>query len=192
VKPFIYTHLGAIAVVAAAVCVPATAQAASESQAAAKTLTDELGRRGITVVAAKDPNAEAVFVAATYIPGVELLVVSARSTAPAYLDQLLAWKQFDQVYASLNGASLPDGKLFIQDMRADGLTPSREDGGTFDIVYQDVTKTTMFDGNWKKQNLSEAEYRSRFAQVDGRYAKVLSLLLAQLRSEGHPLTPAIR
>jgi len=159
---------------------PLAAQAPTSVQAASD-LVRELTARNLTVVAAKDPDHPDFYLAASYLPGPQLLAVRARSTAPAYVDQLLAEKKYADVYATLNGASVAEGKLFVQDMRADGLKPAREDGA-FDIVYQNVVKTTMFNGDWKKQKMSESSYRETFRDLDAQYTRVLSVLLTRLRS----------
>jgi len=38
-----------------------------------------------------------------------------------------------------------------------------------------------FDGDWKKAKISEADYNKAFADADDRYAKLLSMLLAQAK-----------
>ena len=168
------------AVLLAASPVPAAGQTASSAVAAE--LVRELTSHGMTAVAAKDPEQADVYAAATYLPGVQLLAVSARSTAPGYMDHLIAAGRYNEAYSSMNGGSIPEGKLFIQDMKADGLRARREDGGAFDIVYRDVTKSLLFNGDWKKQGLSEAAYREVFQDIDARYARMLSVLLAQART----------
>jgi len=45
-----------------------------------------------------------------------------------------------------------------------------------DVVYERDATQTIFDGNWKKHNLSESAYREKFAAADGRYARLLSEL----------------
>lgn len=159
----------------------------STSSSMAKELVQELAKRQLTTVAAKDPEQADVYVAANYLPGIELIALSARSTSPPYLDSMLAAKRYDEVYGTLNQASVPDGKLFLQDMRADGLTPAPDKGASFDIAYQNVVKTILFNGDWKKQSMSEAEYRKTFEQVDARYTRILALLLQQLRADGQPV-----
>jgi hypothetical protein len=64
------------------------------------------------------------------------------------------------------------------DSGADGLRPSRERDQSFDIVYQDGTRQTSFNGDWEGQKLTEAEYRQRFASVEREYTHMLSTLVA--------------
>ena len=42
-------------------------------------------------------------------------------------------------------------------------------------------KRTMFDGDWKKQKLSEQDYLKAFSAADERYAEILAALLAQAK-----------
>lgn len=179
-------RLAVLAIVLTAVPRLAHSQA-STSSTMAKELVQELAKRQLTTVAVKDPERADVYAAANYLPGIELIAVSARSTSPAYLDSMIATKRYDEAYATLNQASVADGKLFLQDMRADGLTPAPVNGGSFDIAYENVVKTILFNGDWKKQGLSEVEYRKAFEQVNARYTRILALLLAQLRADGQPV-----
>jgi hypothetical protein len=172
----------ALAIAATGPSAVAAAPQPSKSTPAAKALAGEMARQHLSAVAAKDPDHPGFYIGASLVPGVQLLVVSARSQAPAYLDEVVAAKRYDEAYASINGASFPDGKLFVQDLHADGLLPNRDGGGSFDIVYKDVVKTFMFNGESKKQHMSDAQYRDAFNDLDVRYASLLSMLLAQLTS----------
>ena len=44
---------------------------------------------------------------------------------------------------------------------------------------------TVFDGNWKKQKLSESAYQQRAREADTRYARLLSALLGATRKSQH-------
>ena len=39
----------------------------------------------------------------------------------------------------------------------------------------------MFDGDWKKQKVSEQDYMKAFSTADERYAQILTALIAQLK-----------
>ena len=131
-------------------------------------------------IAAKDPSSPDVFVGALYFPGVQLLVVSAKYTAPALLNARLAKKEYRDIYLDLSSASVPATKVFIEDLGADGLKAKRNESQPFDS-YELAGKRTAFDGDWKKQNLSEDEYMKAFSTADERYAQLLTALLAQLK-----------
>jgi hypothetical protein len=154
----------------------------SKSGALAAELVSQMVKSGQLAVAAKDSERPGFFVAATHVPGVQLLVVSARSSAPDYIEYVLNAGKYDEVYASLNGASASEGKLFVQDMGADGVLLKPQNGGPIDVAYRDVNIMTIFNGNWKKQNLSEQQYGEAFQAVDSGYARALSLLLEKFKA----------
>jgi hypothetical protein len=132
--------------------------------------------RGLDAIAARDPEASDVFVAALVFPGSQLLVVSAPYPTPAALDTLLAQRQYRDVYSTLQQPSIKAGKIFVQDLGCDGL--HGEDGADVDVLYEQGTTQTMFDGNWKTKRLSEAAYRQEPDAADLRYAHMLTVLLA--------------
>src|SRR5262245_17933461 len=170
----------AVAAVAAAVlsAAPALAQD-SKSAPLAKQLTAALDAGKLDCIAAKDPGAPDIFVAALYFPG-SLLVVSGKYTVPQLLNDRLLKKEYRDVYMDLNGAATADSKIFIQDPGADGLHAKREENQAFDIV-EIAGKQTMFNSDWKSQKLSEQEYMKAFTDADERYARILEALLAQVK-----------
>ena len=70
--------------------------------------------------------------------------------------------------------------MFIEDPGADGLKAKREDNQPFDQCEM-AGKRTMFDGDWKKQKMSEQDYMKAFTAADERYAQILTALLAQAK-----------
>jgi len=48
-------------------------------------------------------------------------------------------------------------------------------------TYEAAGKTQAFDGDWKKQKISEQDYQRAFAAADERYSQILTALLAQLK-----------
>ena len=156
------------------------AQPAGSGGPAAK-LIHLLQSRGLDAIGAGDPAAPDRFIAALHIPGDQLLVVAGQHPTPALLAHRIQQKAFRELYLDLQATPTPKGKLFVMDSRGDGLQASRERGESFDIVYEDGTKTTAFDGDWNGQKLSESEYRKRFADLDRRYAHMLEALVAALQ-----------
>ena len=116
----------------------------SHSDRLARQLAGLMASQKLPAVAAKDPDSPDRFVAALIFPEVELLVVSARYAAPPALQELLAKKQYDEVYATLQQAGIPDSKVLFQDLKADGL--HAKPGADVDIMYQRVVDQTVFDG----------------------------------------------
>lgn len=173
----------ALAVAAAVIIVCASPLAAQPSKSAplGAELASVLQQRQLPNIAAKDPDRPGFFVAALHLPGSQLLVVSARSTGPEYVEQvLLAASRYEEVYSSLNLASSPDGRFFVQDMGCDGLGSEPGKEGALDS-YRDAKRSTIFNGDWKKQDLTEQEYKATFEAADAAYAKALSLLLQEAR-----------
>ena len=157
------------AVVALGVVLGSSSSSAQESQSAAQA----------DAVAAKDADEAGRFVAALFFPGSQLLVISARCASPSWLEGLLARHEFREVYLELGSASVVDSKLFFQDAMANGLRSAVADG--VDVVYERDATQTIFDGNWKKHNLSESAYKEKFAAADGRYARLLSELVQAVK-----------
>lgn len=157
----------------------ATAQE-GKSVALAKQLGAALDAAKLDSVAAKDPTSPDTFIAALYFPGAQLLVVSAKYAAPQLLDTRLDKKEYRDTYIDLSSASVPESKVFVQDAGADGIRAKSQDGQAFDIV-ESRGKPTNFDGDWKKQKLTEQEYMKAFSSADERYAEMLTVLLAQMK-----------
>ena len=151
-----------------------------KSAALAKQLAAALDSSKLDSIAAKDPSAPDIFIGALYFPGVQLLVVSAKYTVPALLNEKLGNKQYRDVYIDLNSASVPDSKVFIEDLGADGLHADRNENQPYD-TYEIGGKRTAFDGDYKKQKLSKEEYQKLYNSADDRYAEILQALLAQLK-----------
>ena len=165
----------------AALSLPCTASAQeSKSAPLAKQLAAALDAGKLDSIAAQDPSDGDRFIAALYFPGMQLLVISGKYSVPQLLAERLGRKEYRDVYMDLNGASVADSKIFIEDPGADGLKAKREDNQAFDQVDMGG-KRTMFDGDWKKQKLSEQDYLKAFAAADDRYTQLLTALLAQLK-----------
>jgi hypothetical protein len=156
---------------------PAAAPAApGTSGATVKELAALLSAKNQTAIAARDPDTGA-FVAALFYPGVQLLVVSSTPPAPDSVAAQLAAHNYQDVYASLQDGSAQHGRLFVQDLGADGLA----DGGeSVDIVY-DSGQQVVFDGNPKSHKMSEKAYRDAFSSADTRYARMLTVLVNEAR-----------
>ena len=84
------------------------------------------------------------------------------------------------MYADLNSASEQQSKVFVMDLGANGLRFKRENNEPFDTA--DVSgKSVVFDGDWGKAKISEAEYRKVFETTDAQYAQMLQALVAALK-----------
>jgi hypothetical protein len=161
-------------------CAAAAAAQEPKSAALAKQLAAALDAGHLDSIAAKDPSNAGTFIGALYFKGVQLLVVSAKYAAPSLLDEKIGKKDYRNVYIDLNSASVPDSKVFIEDLGADGLQAKHDDNTPYD-TYEAAGKRMAFDGEWKKQKLSENEYMNAYTTADERYSQILTALLAQMR-----------
>jgi hypothetical protein len=149
----------------------------SKSAPLAKQLAQLLDAAKIESIAAADPTTGA-FVAALYIPGTQLLVVSGSFDTPAIGTHRISRKEYKDLYMDLQGAAKAGTRVFAQDVSADGLSFKANDGAV--DAWEQSNKTISFDG-WKKAKMSEEEYTKVFAEADQHYARILSLLLAQAK-----------
>lgn len=173
----LFVSLG-VMLIASVIATPARAQE-SRSAALVNELSSILQQRKLDSVAARHPSAPDQFVAALYFPG-QLLVISARTTAPAIINEKLMRSEFRDVYIDLNSASIAESRVMISDGGADGLRPTRVANQTFD-TYDANGKAIRFDGNWREDKMSEQDYMKMFAQAEEAYLAALQALVAELK-----------
>jgi hypothetical protein len=151
----------------------------SRSASFAKELATLLQEKKLDSIAARSPSAADQFVAALFFPG-QLLVVSARYSAPPVLMERIARNEYRDVYIDLNSAAVPESRILITDLGADGLKSRREANQPFD--QQDMAgKGIQFDGNWREDRMSEEEYMKAFEQADQNYTAALQVLIGALK-----------
>lgn len=161
-----------------AVAVTAAEPQQPASEARVSELIAALDKQGLQSVAAQDPTRAGQLVAVLYVPGVQLLMITGRCDASEVLAARLAAAEYRDVYTDLHACAVDTTRLFIQDMSADGLWPEpRRSGAPFDIVYEQMTHRTRFDGDCRSQELTSAEYRQRFTTIDAEYARLASILV---------------
>jgi hypothetical protein len=159
-------------------CPAWTAAQDSKSAVLAKELAAALDAAKLDAIAAQDPADPETYSGALYFPGFELLVMSGKYASPPLIDGRLARKEYKDIYLELNGTVT--SKVFIEDMGLDGLHAKRVENHPFDSVELGDTRTA-FDGDWKKQKMSEDDYMKAFSVADARYAQILTALLAELK-----------
>lgn len=174
----IFVSLAGAALLAALAVAPLEAQD-SKSAALVRELTEILKQRKLDSIAARLPAAPDQFVAALFFPG-QLLLVSARTSAPAVLNEKLIRGEFRDVYIDLNSASIPESRVMISDGGADGLRPRREPNQPFD-THDAAGKSVRFDGNWREHRMSEKDYMTAFTQADELYVSALTALVNELK-----------
>ena len=146
------------------------------SRDAAGALISAMTARQLDAVATPDPSEPGRFIAALHIKGSQLLVISARYSAPALLDAAIAAGKFRDVYVDLNAGGERDARFFVIDLGADGLRDDSKPGQPFDMTWRDAVTQTTYNGEWNTQHLTQAEYRRRFTADETQYLRLLDLL----------------
>jgi hypothetical protein len=167
-----------IVICAAGAARSSAAQPASAALAAG--LGAAMAERQLEAIAVRDPAAPDRYIAAMHFPNVQLLVVGGQYPSPAYLDALIAERKYKDVYIALQHSVVPGTKVFFHDMGADGLPA--DDDGAVDVLYEQVTTQTTFNGDWKSQRLSEREYNIKLAKAEQIYRGLLQPLLAAAKA----------
>jgi hypothetical protein len=149
-----------------------------QSSAPARELAQLLADKKLDSVAARMPGTPDEFAAALVFPG-QMIVVWARFSAPAVLNEKIINGAYREAYIDLNSASSPDSRHFVTDMGADGV---RRGGKNQPADSHDVGARNMrFDGNWKEDKMSEQDYMKAYAAADEAYSKVLGILIEQMK-----------
>jgi hypothetical protein len=134
---------------------------AQQSAALAEELAQLLNGAQLDAIAAKDSEGTDRYVAALAFPG-QLIVVSARYEVPMYIEAKISNGEYREVYLDLNGASIPDTKVLITDVGADGLMSGDE---TADMV-DTGSGPALFDGD---------------ADAEVQYVRMLNALISEAR-----------
>ena len=162
----------------------AAAQPAANTATSVKELGSLLAAAGAPggarFIAAEDPTDPARFVAAMLLPDLQLIVVSAAYRAPVLLRERVLTRKYQDAYQDLHAASIPEGKVVIEDLLANGLTVKPLKGQGPDVATLDG-RTVTFDGLWRKARLSEADYTAAFTKAEQEYGRLLALLIAQAK-----------
>jgi hypothetical protein len=155
---------------------------AQEPQSAgpAKELAQLLASKKIDSIAARMPDSREEFVGALAFPG-QLMVIWAKTTAPAVVNEKLISKQYKEVYIDLNSASILESRHFVTDLGPDGLRakPQQKQGPS--DSHDLGPKTMRFDGNWREDKMSESDYMKAHADADAAYAKAIQALIEELK-----------
>ena len=168
-------------IVLAAMALAPSLALAQESKSA--TLASELAKlldsRKLDSIAAQGAAPDE-YVGCLYFPGSQLLVVGAKYSAPERMQQLLGAKNYRDIYIDLNSASVPQTKVFVSDLGANGLQFDRTGNQPWDTV--DVGgKSYSFDGDWGKAKISRDEYTKAYQTTDDQYTKMLEALVAEIK-----------
>lgn len=150
-----------------------------KSRMLATALVKMMADRNLEGYAIEDPARPGYFIAVRSYPGVQLLLVEARSTAADYIRAQVAQKEYVEAYSVLHSTAVADTKLFFHDMGCDGLT---RDGDQTDVMYEQAVRQIVFDGNGKASGLSKSEYSAKLGTAEAQYAAMVTILLDSLKS----------
>lgn len=151
-----------------------------KSAAPAKELAQLLASKKLDSIAARMPDSKEEFVGALAFPG-QLMVVWAKSSAPAYVSEKLIRKEYKEVYIDLNSASILESRHFVTDLGPDGLK-SKPDQKQGPADVRDIAgKSLRFDGNWREDKMSEADYMKAYGEADAAYTRAVQALLDELK-----------
>ena len=165
-------------------------EAVQNGASAGKTpsLVTALDAAGLDAIAAVDPTEPGAFVAALHIKGGQLLVVRARHPSVDALSARLAARQYRDAYIDLQATPTPEGKLFVMDSGADGFPADANQPPNVDVLYEDGTRQTMFNGA-RAQQLKADAYEQLLQDADAKYTRLLDLLIAAVRRHSSESTP---
>jgi len=154
-----------------------------KSAAPAKELAQLLTSKKLESIAARMPDNREEFVGAISFPG-QLMVVWARTTAPAVVNEKLIRKEYREVYMDLNSASVIESRNFVTDLGPDGLSvkPASKQGPS--DSHDLGAKSMRFDGNWREDKMSEADYMKAHAAADAAYARAIQALIDEVKKAG--------
>ena len=176
-------RLAAVALLCGATAAPNAASATMQLQspALAAELQAVLAQKQLEAIAVQDPAAPDRVIAVLAFPGVQLLVVSARPRSVEYAKWQIGQQQYRQVYESLQQTGLAEHRLFFQDLGADGLPATTDDG--VDVMYEGGSQT-LFDNAVKRKGRDAEEFRKRLLEADAQYSRILRLAIAAAKQHG--------
>src|SRR5215213_8014043 len=121
VQEMLSKRLAPAGVLAVTLCAsPLLAQQESKSAPLARQLSQALDAAKMDIIAAADPET-GNYVAALYIPGTQMLVISGKFGDSFLGPHRMSKKEYRELYMDLQGASLPGSRLFAQDAGANGF-----------------------------------------------------------------------
>ncbi len=129
------------------------------------------------------PDSREEFVGALTFPG-QLMVVWAKTTAPAVVNEKLIKKEYREVYIDLNSASIVESRHFVTDLGPDGLRLKPEQRQGPADSHDIGAKSMRFDGSWREDKMSEADYMKAHAEADAAYAKAIQALIDEIKKAG--------
>ena len=173
----------AIALAGSLGAVSVSARQAPQSPTLAKELVAELGKKKLDCVIAKDPEVAGQYIAALHLPGLQLLVVSAKFADTQGMEFRMFSGDCMGGYADINAAVTATDKITINDLGADGLNAVPKKDAPRDGISRGG-KEVKLDGDpkvLKAAKVTPDEYLKTFNDAEQTYAAYLRLLIARLK-----------
>ena len=160
---------------------------ASVSTDKARELASLMAAKKLESFAARDGEDTQRYVAVLVIPNLQLLLVSCKYTQKNDIEYSLYTKNYHTAYQDLRSGVYGSERFFVDDAEVNGLVavPGKnpqhdaimieKDRHTFDGLYGDGK------GRNAKKPLTEV-YMKTFSDADVRYARLLDVLIAQLKT----------
>lgn len=158
-------------------------QTPTQSPALAKELVAELAKKKQECIIAKDPEVAGQYIAALHLPGVQLLVVSAKFADPASMEFRMFSGDCMNGYADINAAVTATDRIIINDLGADGLVAMPKKDAPRD-GYTHGGKEMKLDGNsgaLKAAKITADDFQKTFNEAEQAYSTYLKLLIARLK-----------
>lgn len=175
----------AAVIIGVAALVAQSAPAASASAAKAKELGELMKAKKLTVFASRDSAAPDRFVAVTFIPDVQILLVGAAYSRPSDIEYYMYKKDYQSAYQNLHASELAKDRVAFEDMIGDGLVFVPVKNGLPDAAVLPAGRA-VFEGpaDPKRRNdkrMAPEAYQKLFGEADTRYATLLGELIAELK-----------
>jgi hypothetical protein len=160
---------------------------ASVSTAKAKELASLMAAHKLESFAARDGEDTQRYVAVLLIPNVQLLLVSSKYTQKNDIEYALYTKKYQDAYQDLRSGVFGSERFFVDDAQLDGLVAMPGKNPQHDAVMIEKDRH-IFDGSFgdgkgrnAKKPLTDV-YMKTYSDADARYARLLDVLIAQLKS----------
>lgn len=161
----------------------AARQTPTQSPALAKELVAELAKKKQDCIIAKDPEVAGQYIAALHLPGLQLLVVSAKFADTGPMEFRMFSGDCMGGYADINAAVTATDRVVINDLGADGLVALPKKEAPRDGISRGG-KEVKLDGDpkvLKAAKLTSEDFQKTFNDAEKAYATYLRLLIARLK-----------
>jgi hypothetical protein len=160
---------------------------ASVSTDKAKELVSLMAAQKLESFAARDGENTLRYVAVLVVPNVQILVVSCKYTRDNDIEYSLYHKQYQNAYQDLRSGVFGSDRFFVDDAQMNGLIAVPGKNPQHDAIMLEKDRH-VFDGLFgdgkgrnAKKPLTDA-YMKTFSDADARYAHLLDVLIAQLKT----------